>query len=130
MGYRIINGKPYVTGNFGDYGTGTPRSLSEKTPKDVSFKDILEEKLNRKAGFTISNHAAERMKSLNFDEQDMKKLDEGIKLAEGKGCKNSVLLYRDVAFVTSIENRTIITAVQKERAKENVFTNIDSVLFL
>jgi flagellar operon protein len=130
MGYRIINGKPYVTGNFQDYRSGTSRPVYGEQVKSTSFKDILKEKLTKEVGFTISNHAAERMKSLNFNEDDMRNLDEGIKLAEEKGCKNSVLLYRDVAFVTSIENRTIITAVQKERAKENVFTNVDSVLFL
>ena len=51
-------------------------------------------------------------------------------LAKEKGAKNSLIVYKDIAFVTSIENRTVITAVEKERAKENVFTNVDSVVFL
>lgn len=130
MGYRIINGKPYITGKFEDYDTSTVKSSRDIKEGTSSFKDILNQKLAQDEGFKISNHAAERIKGMNLDEQDMKKLDEGIKRAEEKGCKNSVLLYRDVAFVASIENRTIITAVQKERAKENIFTNIDSVLFL
>lgn len=130
MGYRIINGKPYVTGNFGDYNTGVSKKVCDTKVNSASFKDILDQKLGINEGFKISNHAADRIRDLNLDEEDMKKLDNGIKLAEEKGCKNSILVYRDVAFVTSIENRTIITAVQKERAKENVFTNVDSVLFL
>jgi len=40
------------------------------------------------------------------------------------------MLYKDVALVASIENRTVITAVEKERAVDNVFTNIDSVVML
>jgi hypothetical protein len=35
-----------------------------------------------------------------------------------------------VALVTSIENRTVITAVEEERMKENIFTNIDSVVII
>ena len=33
-----------------------------------------------------------------------------------------------VAFVCSVKNKTVITAVESNRAKENVFTNIDSVV--
>lgn len=131
MSYRIINGRPYVTGNFGDYNLNASKSENTKvSSSSASFKEILNSKVNKKEGFTISNHAAERMKSMDFNEQDMKKLNDGIELAEEKGCKNSVLIYKDVVFVTSIENRTIITAVHKERAKENVFTNVDSVLLI
>ena len=51
-------------------------------------------------------------------------------LAADKGSRNAVMLYKDVALVASIENRTVITAVEKERAVDNVFTNIDSVVML
>ena len=51
-------------------------------------------------------------------------------MAEDKGSKNSVMIYKDVALIASIENRTLITAVEKERAESNVFTNVDSVVIL
>jgi hypothetical protein len=35
-----------------------------------------------------------------------------------------------VALITSIKNRTVITAVDKNSAKDNVFTNVDSVVLL
>ena len=40
------------------------------------------------------------------------------------------MLYKDVALIASIENKTLITAVEKERSKENIFTNVDSVVLL
>ena len=40
------------------------------------------------------------------------------------------MLYKDVALIASIENKTVITAVQKDRAVDNIFTNIDSVILL
>lgn len=51
-------------------------------------------------------------------------------MAQDKGSKNSVMIYKDVALIASIENKTVITAIEKERAKANVFTNVDSVVIL
>jgi flagellar operon protein len=60
----------------------------------------------------------------------MKKINEGINKAGQKGCKDSVILYKDTALVTSIKNRTIITALSKNGSEGNVFTNIDSLIIL
>ena len=38
------------------------------------------------------------------------------------------MILGDVAFVVSVKNRTVITAVDSESMKENVFTNIDSAI--
>lgn len=128
MAFRVINGKLYEVGNFPQYDNVNKERISNN-PKE-SFKAILDKEIQSRDSFKISNHAAERIKDINLDDSDMKKINEGINLAEEKGSKNSVLLYKDVALVASIENRTIITAVQKERTKENIFTNIDSVVIL
>jgi flagellar operon protein len=37
---------------------------------------------------------------------------------------------RDVAMVVSIKNRTVITAVDSDSMKDNVFTNIDSAAII
>ena len=52
------------------------------------------------------------------------------KIAKEKNSRNAVMLYKDVALIASVENNTLITAVEKERAKENIFTNVDSVVIL
>jgi flagellar operon protein len=36
----------------------------------------------------------------------------------------------DVALVVSVRNRTVITAVDQQSLKENVFTNIDSAVIV
>jgi len=98
-----------------------------------SFKDILKETVSsNNDSFMISNHAAERLRNrnINLNSIDMNKINEGINKAEKKGCKECLILYKDVALVTSITNRTIITAVDKESSKGNVFTNIDSVVII
>lgn len=127
MGYRIINGKAYPVGNIGDFQRVDVKKNNEKAKE--SFKNILNKTLNEKE-ITISKHASERLRDINFTDEDMNKIEKGFKLAEEKGSRNSVMLYKDVAIIASIENKTIITAIEKTRSEENIFTNIDSVVVL
>lgn len=129
MGYRIIDGKAYPVGNFGPISL-EPRVLGESINKGESFKDVLKKAVEENNGYMLSKHAAERLSGSNFTSADMDVIGKGFKIAEDKGSKNSVIIYKDVALIASIENKTIITAVEKSRAKENIFTNIDSVLIL
>lgn len=125
---RFINGKPYSVGQFPESNYSNKDNVNR--PKSTtSFKDVLNDKINDNE-FKVSAHASQRMRDLNLTKEDNKKLTEAFDKAKEKGCKNSVFLYKDVAFIASVENRTIITAVERERAKENVFTNIDSVVVL
>ena len=128
MGYRIVNGRAYQVGNIGTFESTNLPKKSES--KDKNFKELLNNEIEKKNGFTVSKHAAERLSEIDFSENDMREIEKGFELAENKGSKNSLMLYKDVALVTSIENKTVITAVDKDRATDNVFTNIDSVVIL
>lgn len=130
MGYRVINGRAVSVGNIADINSQNTQVKINKNKPDISFKEVLEKVSKVDNEYKVSKHAEERLKELNFSESDMQNIQEGFKLAEDKGAKNSLLLYKDVALITSIENKTIITAVDKNRAQENVFTNIDSVVIL
>jgi flagellar operon protein len=128
MGYRVVNGKlisiepltiPKIKNNM-------------QTGESNNFADILKKEVDKKQTFIISSHAAERLNSRNIslDEADMMKINEGINKADAKGARESLILYKNLALVTSIKNRTIITAVDKNKEGDNVFTNIDSVVLL
>jgi flagellar operon protein len=129
MSFSIINGKSYpITDNFNlqtAKGTKT-NSLNN------DFQKTLNSIVSKDDSFTISNHAAERLQSRNIslNSSDMSKINAGINKADEKGSKECLILYKDVALVASIKNRTIITAMDKESSKGNVFTNIDSVVML
>jgi len=127
MSFRIINGK-VVPIDIPEQGKNT----SKVQESAESFKDVFQSELNKLNEVKISGHALERLKRRNIelDSTDMKKLTEAIDKADAKGAKESLLLYRDIAFIASIRNRTIITAVDKENTKDNVFTNIDSAVII
>ena len=80
----------------------------------------------------ISSHAQKRMESRNIDlsPQDFVKMQEAIQKARDKGSKESLILTDKAAFVVSVKNNTVITAVDRESLKENVFTNIDSTIMI
>jgi len=129
MSFKIINGKAYSTI---DNVNSDSLTKSIKNNSNTNFKDVLNKTILKKESFVISNHAAERLQNRNIslNSADMSNINEGINKAAEKGSKECLILYKDVALVTSIKNRTIITALDKESSKGNVFTNIDSVVIL
>ena len=80
----------------------------------------------------FSAHAMQRLQSRNISltNDDVTRMNAMADKAAAKGAKNSLFIVRDVAMVVSIKNRTVITAVDSDSMKENVFTNIDSAAII
>lgn len=130
MSYRIINGQAYSVGNFEHISNNQNNLNVKSTKEDKSFRDVLKDVKNQKEGFTVSKHAAQRLNEINFTEDDMNKIEKGFQIAKEKNSKNTVMIYKNIALIASVENKTLITAIEKERAKDNIFTNVDSVVIL
>ena len=128
---NIINGKIYRVKNFSECNFDSLQNNKTKNNKS-GFVDVLKNEIEKKDCFKISNHAKQRLdqRNIRLTKEDMNKINEGINKAKDKGSKDCLILYKNLALITSIKNRTIITAVDKENSKENVFTNIDSVVLL
>lgn len=60
----------------------------------------------------------------------MQRLEGAVQKAAAKGAKESLILMDNVAYVVSVVNQKVITAVDQMSMKENVFTNIDSAILL
>jgi flagellar operon protein len=65
---------------------------------------------------------------IKLSEGELRKLEDAVAKVEAKGGKESLILMRDLAFVVSVKNKTVITAINHERLQDNVFTNIDSAV--
>jgi flagellar operon protein len=78
----------------------------------------------------FSAHAQQRLAqaAVQLGPQALAKLEAAVDKAGQKGGKESLILLDDLAFIVSIKNRTVITAVDAGRMAESVFTNIDSVV--
>jgi flagellar operon protein len=96
-------------------------------PAGPAFGEVL---ARRTAGVQFSGHAIQRIQRRNIDvsPQTLARLHEGVARAAGKGARESVVLVDGTAFVVSVRNRTVITAVDPGHMRDHVFTNIDSAV--
>jgi flagellar operon protein len=80
----------------------------------------------------FSAHAMQRLQSRNISltSDDVTKMNAMADKAAAKGANTSLFLVRDTALLVSIKNRTVITAVDSDSMKDNVFTNIDSAAII
>jgi flagellar operon protein len=78
----------------------------------------------------FSKHALERVqrRGIPLDPTTLGRLQDGVGRAAGKGSRDSIVLVDGTAFVVSVPNRTVVTAVSPEHMREHVFTNIDSAV--
>lgn len=106
---------------------GLKQKQTMQLPVERSFDAVLENELSN---LKFSKHAQERLRERNIalDHGDIKNLNNAIALAEKKGANDSLVFLRDMAFIVSVKNKTVVTAMQGENMKENVFTNIDSAV--
>ncbi len=92
-----------------------------------AFENVL---ANERLKF--SQHAQDRLaqRKMNLSDGDVAKIADAVDKAATKGSRESLVLLDNMALVVSITNRTVITAVDKDKMKENVFTNIDSAIIV
>lgn len=111
---------------------GKPQTTPGQVPSraTVPFNQILQQELQQTEALKFSRHALERLEARNItlDKEQMGRLNEAVQKAQAKGARESLVLLDDLAFVVSVKNRTVITAVDGDNRKENVFTNIDSAV--
>ena len=83
-------------------------------------------------GVKFSHHAAKRieMRGVELSDSDMNRLNDAVERMAEKGSRDALIWMKQTALVVSVKNRTVITAVDEESAKENIFTNIDSAAIL
>lgn len=111
----------------------TLEGLIANTPAQETAKaGNLVKATDATSGLKFSNHAIERMQSrgISYDPSRLAKLDEAVKKAAAKGSKDTLVLMDDSAAIVSVKNNTVVTVMDKNNLKENVFTNIDSTIVI
>jgi flagellar operon protein len=121
-----------VQDRFLNNKTGSLKNTQENT---VSFKDILREKSNPVSvpeELKFSKHATNRLtdRNISLSDEQMERLTNGTDKAREKGIKESLVLVDSIAFIVNIQNNTVVTAMDRMDAIENVFTNIDGAVII
>jgi flagellar operon protein len=109
---------------------GRPAAAPSTTqvPAGPSFADVL--RTQQPQAVRFSSHALQRVERRGIDvsAETLGRLNDGVDRAAGKGARASVVFVDATAFVVSVPNRTVITAVDRDHMKQQVFTNIDSAV--
>ena len=97
----------------------------------TSFATILDRKLPVQ-GLKFSQHAQERLaaRGISLNDVDLQKLEGAVNSVAQKGGKDSLIMMGAAAFVVSVSNRTVVTAVDRAAMQGNVFTKIDSAVIV
>jgi flagellar operon protein len=129
--------KPLTTNSPGAESIGKKPEV--KGSKGVPFSELLNDRLDGGAKKTeipgelkFSAHAKTRLESrgIELNPEDLLRMQEAVQKAGEKGARESLILSDKGAFIVSVKNNTVITAVDKASLKENVFTNIDSTIMI
>jgi flagellar operon protein len=107
-----------------------PVKQQKQVQNQSDFGNILKEKVEQQQEVKFSKHAELRLQTRNIQlsDQQKEKINQAVKKAEQKGVRDSLVLMDNMAFVVNVRNKTVITAVNSEELKSNVFTNIDGAV--
>lgn len=88
--------------------------------------------LNVGQDVNVSTHAMKRLQERNIelDGNEYMKLKEAISKLRTKGGHDSLVITEKAAYVVDVDKNTVVTAVDKNNMNENVFTKIDSTIFM
>lgn len=122
MSFRIERGQIIPSSN------NTTKKQAQST--NVDFQRILQESIDKKDNIKISAHAEQRMaeRNIKLQQSDIERLKDAMNDLEKKGARESLMLYKDMAFIASVRNRTIITTMQNNDME--IVTNIDSAIIV
>jgi flagellar operon protein len=130
MSSPIPNPALIPLGGIGAASAPSQRTQREQSVTGPSFDKVLSGYTSAAEPPRFSRHALERLQRRGIDVQGptLARLTDGVSRAAAKGSRDSVVFVDGTAFVVSVKNNTVITAVGSEHMREQVFTNIDSAV--
>jgi flagellar operon protein len=115
---------------------GNKTAENKSVPGQQSeFKALFEKDLQRTQandGVSVSMHAAKRLneRGMILDKAEIVKLNDAIGKLREKGGRESLVVTPNGAYIVDVKNSKVVTAIDKDSLKENVFTKIDSTLIM
>ncbi|WP_442600941.1 TIGR02530 family flagellar biosynthesis protein [Paenibacillus sp. KN14-4R] len=95
--------------------------------RTTPFQHILDKQFVR-----FSQHAEMRLqqRGIEIKPDQLAKLENAIDMAAAKGAKDTLMVLGGTALIVNVPNRTVITAMDGQSMKDNVFTQIDSTVII
>ncbi|MFJ8063817.1 TIGR02530 family flagellar biosynthesis protein [Psychrobacillus sp. NPDC096426] len=100
------------------------------TPKQSFLQHLHDATVNTE--LKVSKHANQRLidRNIHISEAEWQLINDKVAEARSKGVKDSLVLMDQAALIVSAKNATVITAMDRTEAKDQLFTNIDGTIVL
>lgn len=100
-----------------------------KTKFAETFRQTLQQ---TNTSLTISKHAQMRMqqRNIDIDEQMWTSIGQKVHKAKGMGVKDSLVLLDQAALIVNAKNNVVVTAMSREEAAAQIFTNINGTIIM
>ncbi|HWJ80381.1 MAG TPA: TIGR02530 family flagellar biosynthesis protein [Niallia sp.] len=108
------------------------KSNQNKSQNISSFSTHFHQSIASLDKLSISKHANERLqqRGIVIDDAKWKTIEEKVSQAKKMGVKESLVLLNDAALIVSAKNNTVITAMDRQEASNQIFTNINGTIVL
>ena len=96
------------------------------------FATHFQNALQQESKLIVSKHANERLqqRGIHIDEAHWEQISDKVREARKKGVNESLVLLKEAALIISAKNNTVITAMDRDEARTQIFTNINGTIIL
>ena len=103
-----------------------------RQPDKKTFQEMFSSELAENRSLQFSKHASQRLfsRDIRLNDEKMNKIADAVDKAAEKGSKETLILTEEVALVVAVQNRTVVTAFDRENLRDGVVTSIDSAVIL
>lgn len=110
----------------------TQTQTTSQPSQGSDFGALLQQKLDEGKGIAFSKHARERVeqRGLEVTTSLLDRLADSVQKAQAKGAQTILALDGGQAFIINVPTSRVITAMDQNEMKENIFTNIDGAVIL
>lgn len=122
--FRPIHSQNVVTNQ------ANPVHLTNKVQN--GFSKHLQTALENNSKLIVSKHAEQRMnqRGIEITSDRWHQIENKMHEAKKLGVNESLVLLKDAALVVSAKNNTVITAMDRQEAGTQIFTNINGTIIL
>lgn len=98
--------------------------------RNQSSGDAFREILSKQISFSKHANLRREERNIVIDPTEMDMLGDACSKAEEKGIRDALIVMNNSAFIINSKNKTVITVMDRNEMKENIFTNIDGAIFI
>lgn len=108
------------------------KRVEQQKVSGPSFQNMLSSKIDEQKELKLTKHAEKRLmdRGIEVTGDVWNEIHAKVKEAKQKGVQDSLVLTNEAAFVVNAKNETVITAMNREEAASQLFTNINGAIII